>query len=214
MGQIPLISKYTTTSFVDSNCKPNTSYQYSIIPYNVTNDAGETVQLSSVTTLPYLISVTPGRETSSSIQINFQGIYSYVRVYRNGNDITNGRKIYDTSFVDTSSISSNNIPYTYTVIPYNIGDVSGLEQSIKIYSFASISVSSVIPVTVTTNSAAFTFDGSYVRANLEIHITKAELQQVKSDLENELRMLQTNPNVKVSDEEIKSYNDEIGRAHV
>ena len=50
------------------------------------------------------------------------------------------------------------------------------------------------------------FSASYVRANLEIHITKAELQQVKSDLENELRMLQTNPNVKVSDEEIKSIS--------
>ena len=63
------------------------------------------------------------------------------------------------------------------------------------------------------NNWNFTFDGSYVRANLEIHITKAELQQVKSDLENELRMLQTNPNVKVSDEEIKSISMEMRLKH-
>ena len=46
--------------------------------------------------------------------------------------------------------------------------------------------------------------------NTEEMINQLKLYEERiKNLENELRMLQTNPNVKVSDEEIKSYNDAI-----
>jgi hypothetical protein len=59
------------------------------------------------------------------------------------------------------------------------------------------------------NNWNFTFDGSYVRANLEIHITKDELEQVKTELKKELDSRLSTAGMIVTDEEKNSYNEAI-----
>lgn len=59
------------------------------------------------------------------------------------------------------------------------------------------------------NNWNFTFDGSYVRANLEIHITKDELEQIKTELKQELDSRLSTAGMVVTDEEKSSYNEAI-----
>ena len=59
------------------------------------------------------------------------------------------------------------------------------------------------------NNLNFTFEGSYVRANLEIHITKDELEQVKTELKQELDSRLSTAGMIVTDEEKNSYNEAI-----
>jgi hypothetical protein len=57
------------------------------------------------------------------------------------------------------------------------------------------------------NNWNFTFDGSYVRANLEIHITKDELTSVRETLQKELDTKQraTDGATMIQDEEKREY---------
>jgi hypothetical protein len=57
------------------------------------------------------------------------------------------------------------------------------------------------------NNWNFTFDGSYVRANLEIHITKDELTSVRETLQKELdnKKVPVNGVITLEDEEKREY---------
>jgi len=57
------------------------------------------------------------------------------------------------------------------------------------------------------NNWNFTYDGSYVKANLKIHITKAELQDVRDKLQDELNLKQKPVDgiVTITDEEKREY---------
>ena len=61
------------------------------------------------------------------------------------------------------------------------------------------------------NNWNFTYDGSYVRANLEIHITKDELQSIRENLQKELndKSVVSEGAPTFSDEEKRSYADAI-----
>ena len=57
------------------------------------------------------------------------------------------------------------------------------------------------------NNWNFTYDGEYVKANLEIHITKAELQDARDKLQDELNLKQKPVDgiVTITDEEKREY---------
>jgi len=57
------------------------------------------------------------------------------------------------------------------------------------------------------NNWNFTYDGEYVKANLEIHITKDELQDVRDKLQDDLNLKQKPVDgiVTITDEEKREY---------
>uniref|UniRef100_A0A6C0IC79 Fibronectin type-III domain-containing protein n=1 Tax=viral metagenome TaxID=1070528 RepID=A0A6C0IC79_9ZZZZ len=160
MNSIPLTFNYSGNSYVDVSCQADTAYSYSIVPYNLLGEAGNTYSLSATTTLPYLSKLTPGIETLSSIQIKFTGLYQYVRVSRNSVLLNGGNKIYDISYTD-STVNDYEVPYLYTVIPYNNQDVAGSSLSITMYSLPLLNSGTISASNITTNSAHINFDGSY-----------------------------------------------------
>ena len=160
MNDTPLISNYSSNSYVDVTCQADTTYSYSIVPYNLLGEAGTPYTLSTTTTLPYLSTLTPGKETVSSIQIKFSGLYHYVQVLRNSVLLNGGNQIFDISYTD-STINAYEIPYLYTVIPYNSQNVAGSPLSITMYSLPLLKNGTVTASNITTNSAQINYDGSY-----------------------------------------------------
>jgi len=146
------------TSYTDNTCVPDTAYTYTVVPYNLTGEAGTGYQVSSITTLPYLATLTPGRETTSSVQIVFTGSYHYVQVYRGTTLLNGGNQGYDTSYTDTT-INTSNTPYAYTVIPYNALDISGSPLSVTVYSVALLNGAGIAATNITNNSAQIIFPG-------------------------------------------------------
>jgi transcriptional regulator of heat shock response len=59
------------------------------------------------------------------------------------------------------------------------------------------------------NNWNFTYDGSYVRANLEIHITKDELVEIKDALKTELANKTNSEISTITDEEKNQYQEAI-----
>lgn len=57
------------------------------------------------------------------------------------------------------------------------------------------------------NNWNFTFDGSYVKANLEIHVTKDELTSARESLQKEMnnKKVEVDGVVSLSDEEKREY---------
>ena len=57
------------------------------------------------------------------------------------------------------------------------------------------------------NNWNFTYDGEYVKANLEIHITKSELQDARDKLQDELNLKQKPVDgiVTIADEDKMEY---------
>jgi hypothetical protein len=57
------------------------------------------------------------------------------------------------------------------------------------------------------NNWNFTYDGEYVKANLEIHITKSELQDARDKLQDELNLKQKPVDgiVTITDEDKMEY---------
>ena len=162
MNSIPLISNYSSNnnSYVDFTCQADTAYSYSIVPYNLLGETGNTYTLSATTTLPYLSTLTPGKETASSIQIKFTGVYHYVQVLRNSVLLNGGNTNHDISYTD-STVNAYEVPYLYTVIPYNNQNVAGSPLSITMYSLPLLNSGTIYASNITTNSAIINFDGSY-----------------------------------------------------
>jgi len=120
--------KYPNAVYYDL-VAPNTAYSYQIKAYNNALVPSASIQTVSIVSLPVLSSLylgPPATDTSNSIQINFTGAYSYVKVYRNSTLIVS--KLNTGVYNDTGL--SPDVSYSYSVIPYNNQDVSGVSLTI------------------------------------------------------------------------------------
>jgi hypothetical protein len=59
------------------------------------------------------------------------------------------------------------------------------------------------------NNWNFTYDGQYVTANLNIHITKDELIATRDALQEELKQKQNTAESTITDEEVRDYMEAI-----
>ena len=118
-------------SYVDTGVLPNTTYQYRIVSYNAMNVSGGTVITPITCTLPYLNTVTTTFDISANISLttSADSSYNYINIYRN-NGVLYYSNQYSTSrtIVDNSNIVVN-LPYTYTIVPYNLLNVTGTSNN-------------------------------------------------------------------------------------
>ena len=114
-------------SFVDTGVLPNTTYQYRVVSYNAINISGGTVTTPITCTLPYLNTVATTFDISANIQLttSTDSSYNYVNIYRN-----NGVLYYSNQYSTTRTTIDNsnivvNLPYTYSIVPYNFLNSTG-----------------------------------------------------------------------------------------
>jgi hypothetical protein len=114
-------------SYVDTGVLPNTLYQYQIVSYNAMNVSGGTVTTPITCTLPYLNTVDITFDISANIQLttSADSSYNYVNIYRNNNVLYYSNQYSTTrTMIDNSNIVVN-LPYNYTITPYNFLHVTG-----------------------------------------------------------------------------------------
>jgi hypothetical protein len=144
---------------------PNTSYTFSLTPYNVIGVAGNTVTLPSVYTLGQITNCTLISYYPTSILLNFTGSYSNVTI---SNSLTSYSGITGTQYQYTNLIA--NKLYTFSILPYNVSNISGTPFiTASIYTLPIITNITVIPSS--TTGLMITFTGSY--ANTSISITSS-----------------------------------------
>jgi hypothetical protein len=137
---------------------PNTTYSYSVIPYNLLGANGTSINVS-IQTRPLLYSVTviPG---STTIQLSISGAYSYVDIF--GNNVSLVYSLYDTSYTFVGA--NDNTLYTFEIIPYNSNDISGSPITVSgeelpvLYNLAFSSIGS--------SSVNLSISGSYSYVNI------------------------------------------------
>jgi hypothetical protein len=115
------------TSYTDTNLSSANIYSYSIVPKNAIQLGGAPITTGNVVINSNVSFVSYTNNTGTTMTVNFTGSYSYVKITRN----SNGRQginyiqsnVGDTSFNDTL-LTPLGI-YTYSIIPYNVYDISG-----------------------------------------------------------------------------------------
>jgi len=148
-------------SYVDTGVLPNTLYQYRIVSYNTMNVSGGTVTTPITCTLPYLNTVAITVDISANIRLttSTDSSYNYVNIYRN-NGVLYYSNQYSTSrtIVDNSNIVVN-LPYNYTIVPYNFLNVTGASNNQTFTLVPIINGSFSTPV---VTSGTNTFNPSFV----------------------------------------------------
>jgi hypothetical protein len=137
---------------------PNTTYNYSVIPYNLLGAGGTSINIS-IQTRPvlYSVSVIPG---SATIQLSISGTYSYVNIFENNTSLV--YSLYDTSY--TFIGANDNTLYTFIIIPYNSRDILGSPITVSgeklpvLYNLAFSSIGS--------SSVNLSISGSYSYVNI------------------------------------------------
>jgi Concanavalin A-like lectin/glucanases superfamily len=151
------------TYYVDTGLTKNTSYTYSVVPYNVVNVSGGLIISGSVTTLPDITAniasiASIGSITYNSITVNINinaALYSYLSIARVTNGVTGmyyTLAVGSTSFVD--QFIASNTQYSYSVIPYNSANAAGNPVTIgTATTLAYIDTSILSPLPTTTTSS-------------------------------------------------------------
>jgi hypothetical protein len=113
-------------SYVDTGVLPNTQYQYRIVSYNAINISGGTITTPITCTLPSLNTVTTIFDISANIRLttSADSSYNYVNIIRNGVLYYSNQYSTSPTIVDNSNIVVN-LPYNYTIVPYNFSNVTG-----------------------------------------------------------------------------------------
>ena len=181
---------YIGTTYTDTTTVANKQYTYLFKPYNQLNVMGSPT-LVTYNSLPTLTSLTAGAQidTSNSIQLQFTGLYNYVKIRRNGTIIVT--KLSDISYTDTNLTPDTS--YTYTVTPQSTlvtGDISGMYLSAVaytqplLYNFGASYVG--------TNSIILTMSGLFYNAN--ILRTSGTVQTLYIDISGSTFTDTVNPN--------------------
>ena len=153
------VTGITSSPYTFNGLTANTSYTFSIIPYNLLGVSGSTVTTSPLYTWGYVVAGTPSDVSgTTSISIPFTGIFSNV-------SISNGSNVY--SGITTSpyvfSGLGEYVLYSFTITPYNVSAAAGFTSTtIPIYSGVTSSVTAGTPIDVSgTTSVLVPFSGSF-----------------------------------------------------
>jgi len=140
----------------------NTSYTFSLTPYNAIGVSGTTLTFPSLYTLGQIYTCSLASYYSTSIDLSFSGGYSYVSI---GNSLTSYNNIYGTQYRYTNLIA--NKLYTFSILPYNVANVSGTPFiTTSIYTLPSITNVSVVPNS--TTGFMVTYTGAYSNTSIGI----------------------------------------------
>jgi hypothetical protein len=125
---------YPDSSYNDTGLSPNYQYQYVCVPYNANNVAGPSITSYTKYTDASGVPLAVSNITTTAVQLNWAGYYSYITITRNVGSIVFGSPT--AYFTTVSNISSplaqtlltgyindqsvvQNTAYTYTLTMYN-----------------------------------------------------------------------------------------------
>lgn len=111
----------------------DTSYAYSVVPYNAQGVPGSTLVTAAVS-FPAGVSIGTTQLTASSASVTFTNVrknaYVYVTTITSGVNGTPTKLLPGaTSYTDTRTVFSPNTSYSYKFVPYNVLDVSNVAAS-------------------------------------------------------------------------------------
>ena len=149
----------TASTFTDSGLTANTSYTYTVIPYNSDGDTNTTITITK-STIPNIISLSISDQTITQISLEFSGNYTSVSIYRNG--IYIATDIIGTTFTDTGL--TVNTTYTYTVIPIGVYGDAGTTATITHSTLPNIT--SVGTSGRTTTQIVLVYAGNYTNVSI------------------------------------------------
>jgi hypothetical protein len=162
VGELLYINSIVTgTHFQDVNLTPNTSYTYTIIPYNPAIPAqdGSSVTIIGMT-LPKIDLVYTGLQTETDIQFRFNGNYDSVAVSCTSQPDIVGGVSYDTSYTVTG-LNTLTTSYTFAFVPYDLYGVSGESVTIDTRELSLFTEGTISTGTVTTSSIELLCRGTF-----------------------------------------------------
>ena len=140
----------------------NTSYSFSLTPYNAIGVSGTVVTLPALYTLGQIYTCRLASYYSTSIDLSFSGGYTYVSI---GNSLTTFNNIYGSQYRYTNLIA--NKLYTFSILPYNVSNISGTPFiTTSIYTLPLITNVSVVPNS--TTGLMVTYTGAYANTSIGI----------------------------------------------
>ena len=173
------IVQNTDNSYNITGLEVNTSYQYTITPFNIIELSGNPIILGPIYTRPNLLNATYSTITNESIEFDtFSGNYERIDFYRNSllNRVGFVNK-NGINFIDTPLIPNN--LYSYSLIPYNPNDLSGISFNMNLrYTYA---LGSINPITnITDNQLQINWTGYYSSANISRNLSSVILSQTNN----------------------------------
>lgn len=145
---------YTVTSLLS-----NTKYYFALTPVSNSGVSGSNSSILNITTNPFITSFDVSPDTSSSLQMVWDGSFSNVNIYWN---TTNSESVFDGSYTGlttkTSSLSglTSNTTYYFYMIPYNSIGMSGEITTIYATTLPVLTSSSLIIIDLTSVKISWT----------------------------------------------------------
>ena len=149
----------TGTTYTDYELTPNTSYTYTVTPYNSTGDINTAITIIQGT-LPNITSLSIPSKTTTEIVLEYTGNYTNVSISRNGFSIATN--ITGTTFTDTGLIV--NTSYTYIITPYGVYDDVGSVATITKSTLANLTSLSI--TSITTTEIVLLLTGNYTNVSI------------------------------------------------
>jgi len=141
------------SSFNVTGLNANTSYTFTVTPYNANNEVGTSSNLTRAT-LPIITSATFGTATTTTVPVNWSGNYTYVRVtWTPGTTSANQG---GASFIATGLTSGTS--YSFSVTPYNSDNAAG-----STFNIGSITTLVAIPAATSSQTTYTLLGKSYPR---------------------------------------------------
>ena len=155
-----LITNYTNKTYTDYNVNPDSSYNYNVVPYNVTNISGQSLTINSYTA-SVINNIFVGNSTTTSNQLIIDGSFAYYNLfYANGSVVSGGSGSTTRYFLDNSGGYglTPDASYGYYAVHYNLISVSGsVTNTVVAYTLPTLDVT----YSVTYNSITMNFVGLY-----------------------------------------------------
>jgi len=151
------VVNHNETSFQLTKLLPNKKYDVIVYPYDISDNTLRQIPYSFVT-LPQISKVKYGVITDHSIEIDYDGSFSFVTILNASNNSLVAPYVTDLSYVVTN-IQSGSI-YYFEIIPYNFLGLSGtIFITPKVYTYPFLL--DVSYGAINTNSIELIIDGCY-----------------------------------------------------
>lgn len=157
---------YTVTGLLS-----NTQYYFALTPVSSSGVSGSNSSILNITTKPIITSFDVLPDTSSSLQLVWDGSFSNINIYWN---TTNSESVFDSSSIGltgkTSLLSglTANTTYYFYMIPYNSIGVSG--EILTAYSTTLPIITTTSIYVVDSTSAKVSWTGLYNTINIDYGI--------------------------------------------
>jgi hypothetical protein len=152
----------TTATYTDSGLMGDTSYTYTVSPYNLDGIVGTVIGTITKSTLAFLTSLGIPSESTTENVLVFTGNYTNVSITREGTIIATG--VTGTTYTD-SGLTANNT-FTYVVTPYNSSSDAGSTLSITKSTLPNITSLTIPIVSLTTTQIVLAFSGNYTNVSI------------------------------------------------